>query len=79
MLLASSTGVKLRVMLLGESIILPRGRGGGGANESEYEVALVPENDLVVDGREEEKLLWRSLRNMVSASCPCCVRACVLS
>lgn len=63
---ASSLGVKLRVMLFGESIILPRGSGGGGAYESEYEVPLVPENDLVVDGREDEKLLLRSLRNMIT-------------
>lgn len=65
----SSLGVKLRVMLLGEPIILPVGNGGGGANESEYEVALVPEYDLAVDGREDEKLLLRSLRNMVVVSC----------
>lgn len=65
----SSLGVKLRVMLLGESIILPVGNGGGGAYESEYEVPLVPENDLVVDGREDEKLLFRSLRNM-AVLCP---------
>lgn len=66
-LLASSTGVKLRVMLFGESIILFLGSGGGGAYESEYDVALVPENDLAVEGRDDEKLLLRSLRNMVSA------------
>lgn len=60
----SSVGVKLRVILLGEPIVLPVGNGGGGANESEYEVPLVPENDLVVDGLEDEKLLLRSLRNM---------------
>lgn len=52
---------------------MPVGSGGGGANESEYEVALVPEYDLAVDGREDEKLLLRSLRNMVVVSSPVCV------
>lgn len=51
-------------MLFGEPIILPVGNGGGGAKESEYEVPLVPEYDLAVDGLEDEKLLLRSLRNM---------------
>lgn len=61
-------------MLFGESIIFPAPTGSGGANES-YEVALVPEKDLAVDGRDDEKLLLRSLRNMADG----CVCACVLN
>lgn len=76
-LVTSSLGVKLRAMLRGESMMRLLGRGGAAAYESVYDVALVPEKDLAVDGLDDEKLLLRvrSLRNIVASarSIPPCV------
>jgi hypothetical protein len=68
-LLNSSLDEKLLVALLGELAILYAGSGGGGKKESDADVALVLECDRAVDGREDEKLLFRSFLNMLSELC----------
>lgn len=69
MLLDSSLAEKLLVALLGELAIVYAGSGGGGKKESDADVALVLEYDRVVDGREDEKLLFRSFLNMLPRLC----------